>query len=151
MQPIQIRQATSGDAEVITAFNIALAEETEGKTLDAVTVTAGVYALLERPQYGFYVVAEQQEQIVGSLLITFEWSDWRNGVIWWIQSVYVHPDCRRQGVFRHLYAQVQAWAQQEEGVCGLRLYVEEANHKAQATYRTLGMEPTGYQVFEALF
>ncbi|HEY9763686.1 MAG TPA: GNAT family N-acetyltransferase [Trichocoleus sp.] len=152
MQPlIEIRRAIPADAGVITVFNIEIAEETEGKTLDAMTVAAGVRSLMERSEYGFYVVAEQQGEVVGSLLITFEWSDWRNGVIWWIQSVYVHPDYRRQGIFRQLYDQVQTWARQEKGVCGLRLYVEEANHTAQATYRTLGMEPAGYQVFEALF
>lgn len=149
--PIEIRRASLSDSGIITAFNIEMAKETEGKTLDPTTVAAGVHALIERPHYGFYVVAEQQGNVAGSLLITFEWSDWRNGVIWWIQSVYVRPDCRRQGIFRQLYVQVQAWAQQEEEVRGLRLYVEEANHTAQATYRTLGMEPAGYQVFEALF
>lgn len=127
-----------------------MAQETEGKQLDPETVRAGVEALMEQSHYGFYVVAEQAGQPAACLLITFEWSDWRNGVIWWIQSVYVAPACRRQGIFRQLYQQVQTWASQAKA-CGLRLYVEEENRPAQTTYAALGMKPAGYRVFEALF
>ncbi|MBD2259793.1 GNAT family N-acetyltransferase [Pseudanabaena sp. FACHB-2040] len=146
----QVRRATLADGDAIAQFNLAMAQETEGKALDAATVGAGVVSLMHQPQYGFYTVVETQTGLAGCLLITYEWSDWRNGLIWWIQSVYVHPDYRRQGLFKQLYAQVREWAQAEEA-CGLRLYVEAANHSAQSTYTALGMKPAGYQVFEALF
>lgn len=147
---ILIRRGTAEDSAAIAAFNLAMAQETEDKQLDPTTVRAGVEALIGQPHYGFYVVAEQAGQPAACLLITFEWSDWRNGVIWWIQSVYVTPAYRRQGVFRQLYQQVRTWAQQASA-CGLRLYVEAENYSAQATYQALGMKPAGYQVFEALF
>ncbi|MBD0336798.1 MAG: GNAT family N-acetyltransferase [Cyanobacteria bacterium Co-bin13] len=150
----QVRRATLADSDAIAEFNLAMAQETEGKALDAATVKAGVGALMRQPQYGFYTVieagTEAETTLAGCLLITYEWSDWRNGLIWWIQSVYIHPDYRRRGFFRRLYAQVRQWAQ-AEGACGLRLYVEAANHSAQDTYTALGMKPAGYQVFEALF
>jgi GNAT superfamily N-acetyltransferase len=146
----QVRRATLADSDEIARFNVAMALETEGKVLDGATVQAGVVALMNQPQYGFYVVAQEGEALAGCLLITYEWSDWRNGLIWWIQSVYVRPESRRRGWFKRLYAQVRQWAE-AESACGLRLYVEAANQTAQTTYLALGMKPAGYQVFEALF
>jgi ribosomal protein S18 acetylase RimI-like enzyme len=109
-----------------------------------------VRGLLEQPAAGFYLLAESAPRIVGSLLVTKEWSDWRNGDFWWIQSVYVHPDFRRQGVYKRLYLHVQELAAQDPKVCGFRLYVERENARAQATYRALGMQETRYLVFEEL-
>lgn len=150
MADMTIRRAISADIPAIAAFNQALAAETEHRTLDPATVQAGVAQLLARPELGFYLVATVADQTVGCLLITTEWSDWRNGLFWWIQSVYVQADYRRQGIFRRLYKAVESLAQQQGEVCGLRLYVEQNNAAAQATYRSLGMAPTPYQVYEAL-
>lgn len=146
-----IRLAQPQDQGAIAAFNQALALETEHRTLDAATVAAGVAQLLARPELGFYLVAEVAGRPVACLLVTSEWSDWRNGLFWWIQSVYVHPHHRRQGLFRRLYSHVETLARQQGDVCGLRLYVEQDNTPAQATYRTLGMAPTAYQIYETTF
>lgn len=148
MRELVIRPAHEADVETLVAFNLAMAQETEGKTLSAVTVTSGVRRLLAAPQSGFYVVAEQDTRVVGGLLITYEWSDWRDGFFWWIQSVYVAPDCRRQGVFTRLFEHVRALAGRSSDVCGLRLYVEHSNAHAQQTYQALGMHPTTYAIFE---
>ncbi|MBC8141281.1 MAG: GNAT family N-acetyltransferase [Armatimonadetes bacterium] len=145
---IIVRAATDTDATTIAQFNRAMAQETEHKTLDEGTVNAGVRGLLTRPDYGFYLVAESEGRVIGCLLVTFEWSDWRNGLFWWIQSVYVRPEARRRGVFRALYRAVEAKADENENVCGLRLYVERDNAAAQETYRALGMEETAYRLFE---
>ena len=150
MQTI-VRPATESDAATIADFNRAMAWETEHKTLDPATIHAGVHSLLSRPEYGFYLVAETETQVVGCLLVTFEWSDWRNGLFWWIQSVYVHPDFRRRGVFKALYGAVEAKARETPDVCGLRLYVERDNDTAQKTYAALGMTETPYRLFEAEF
>jgi ribosomal protein S18 acetylase RimI-like enzyme len=147
---MNIRLATRGDAAALTEFNAAMALETEGKQLLPEVIGAGVRALLEQPASGFYLLAESAPRIVGSLLVTTEWSDWRNGDFWWIQSVYVHPDFRRQGVYKRLYRHVQKLAAQDPKVCGFRLYVERENARAQATYRALGMQETRYLVFEEL-
>jgi ribosomal protein S18 acetylase RimI-like enzyme len=147
---MRIRQATAADAPVLVEFNCAMALETEGKELLPEVIGAGVRALLANPAAGFYVVAESERRVVGALLITKEWSDWRNGTFWWIQSVYVRPELRRQGVYKTLYRHVQAMAANDPGVCGFRLYVERENSRAQATYRVLGMKQTHYLVFEEL-
>jgi len=144
----EIRSATPADAETIASFNEAMAVETEGKTLDPATVRAGVRGLFARPEFGFYVVAEDGGRIVGQLMITFEWSDWRNGVFWWIQSVYVRPEFRGRGVYRALHGHVKAMAKNAGSVCGFRLYVEKENAAAQETYRRLGMHETPYVLFE---
>ena len=144
------RLATAGDAAVLAEFNAAMALETEGKELLPEVIGAGVRSLLARPGSGFYVVAEDDGKVVGSLLITKEWSDWRNGDFWWIQSVYVRPAWRRQGVYKRLYRHVQEQAAKDPAVCGFRLYVERENKQAQSTYRTLGMKETRYLVFEEL-
>jgi ribosomal protein S18 acetylase RimI-like enzyme len=144
------RLATAGDAAVLVEFNAAMALETEGKHLLPEVIGAGVRSLLGRPGSGFYVVAEEDAKVVGSLLITKEWSDWRNGDFWWIQSVYVRPAWRRQGVYKRLYRHVQELAASDPAVCGFRLYVERENQQAQTTYRALGMSETHYRVFEEL-
>jgi len=147
---MRIRLARPGDAKAIIAFNSAMALETEGKRLFPEVIGAGVRSLLRRPKAGFYLLAETKAQIIGVLMITKEWSDWRNGAFWWIQSVYVRPEFRRKGVYRRLYRHIQQMARKDPGVCGFRLYVERENRRAQATYRALGMERTRYLVFEEL-
>jgi ribosomal protein S18 acetylase RimI-like enzyme len=147
---MQIRLATPADAEVLVEFNCAMAAETEGKNLLPEVIGAGVRGLLARPASGFYVIAENPGRVAGSLLITKEWSDWRNGDFWWIQSVYVRPEFRRQGVYRRLYRHVQELAASDPRVCGFRLYVERENERAQETYRKLGMKETRYLVYEEL-
>ena len=147
---MKLRSAGAGDAQVLVEFNCAMALETEGKELLPEVIGAGVRSLLANPAAGFYVVAETGARVVGALLITKEWSDWRNGTFWWVQSVYVRPDVRRQGVYKALYRHVQKLAARDAGVCGFRLYVERQNASAQKTYRSLGMKETHYRVFEEL-
>ena len=147
---IRIRVARRGDAQAIIEFNAAMAHETEGKRLLPEVIGAGVRSLLRQPQAGFYVVAQHEKHVVGALMVTKEWSDWRNGTFWWIQSVYVLPEFRRQGVYRRLYRHIQAMAAKDKRVCGFRLYVERENRRAQKTYRALGMDRTRYLVFEEL-
>lgn len=148
--PFFVRGAQAADAGAIAGFNAAMAFETEGKRLLPDVLGAGVRRLLGEPGLGFYRVAEAQGEVIACLMVTTEWSDWRNGRFWWIQSVYVQPAWRRRGVFRALYADVREAALRESDVCGLRLYVEHENAVAQATYRSLGMQQTGYLLFEEL-
>jgi ribosomal protein S18 acetylase RimI-like enzyme len=145
---VTIRAALAHDLDFIANGNAAMALETEHKTLDPATVRNGVQAALENPAHGRYFVAEIDGQVAGQLMITYEWSDWRNGVFWWIQSVYVLPDARRHGVFRALYGHLEALARETPGVCGLRLYVENDNMRAQRTYLGCGMVDSGYRVME---
>ena len=145
-----IRAATPRDAPALIEFNAAMALETEQKELLPEVVGAGVRALLDDPAAGFYLLAEEAGRAVGSLMITREWSDWRKGSFWWIQSVYVRPEFRRRGIYKALYRRVQELAAQDPGVCGFRLYVERENSPAQSTYRALGMKETRYLVFEEL-
>jgi ribosomal protein S18 acetylase RimI-like enzyme len=147
-QPLILRPGAWSDAEAIAGFNRAMALETEGRALQAERSLAGVQRLLRDPALGFYLVAERGGEVVGSLMVTFEWSDWRDGHFWWIQSVYVLPQARRQGVFRALYRHVQAMVERDASVCGLRLYVEACNARAQSTYAALGMARTHYLVYE---
>jgi ribosomal protein S18 acetylase RimI-like enzyme len=147
---MQIRLATRDDAEVLIEFNSAMALETEDKQLLPGVIGAGVRRLLENPASGFYVIAESGARAAGALMITTEWSDWRNGNFWWIQSVYVRPEFRRQGAYKQLYRHVQELAARDPAVCGFRLYVERENGRAQAAYRALGMNETRYWVFEEL-
>jgi GNAT superfamily N-acetyltransferase len=151
MANIEIRDATPSDAAVIADFNTRMAMETESRPLAAELIDAGVAAVLDDPARGRYWVAEIDGELVGQLLVTFEWSDWRNGVFWWIQSVYVHADHRRAGVFSALYRHVESLAKKTRDVCGLRLYVEQHNRRAQDTYRVLGMTAPGYLVMEVDF
>ncbi len=143
-----IRNAQLKDAEIIASFNIAMAMETENKELNPTIILAGVQSLIARPHAGFYLVAEVEHTVVGSLMITTEWSDWRNGLFWWIQSVYIQPEFRRQGIYRKLYEKVKLMAIEIPEVCGFRLYVEKENLTAQKTYTTLGMHQTHYLIFE---
>ncbi|MCP4486676.1 MAG: GNAT family N-acetyltransferase [Gammaproteobacteria bacterium] len=145
-----IRKAIPNDVLALSEFNQHMAFETEGIKLIPEVISAGVKTMIENPQMGFYLVAKEQAEIRASLMITTEWSDWRNGLFWWIQSVYVKPEHRRQGLYRQLYLHVKDMAETETGVCGFRLYVEHDNSKAQKTYHSLGMEETSYKLFEEL-
>ena len=145
-----IRPATHADLETIVDFNVRLAAETEDTDLDRDTVRRGVRALLDDAARGAYYVASTGD-VVGQMMHTREWSDWRNGDIWWIQSVYVHPGHRRQGVCRALYEHLRARAESDPAVVGLRLYVERENARAQGAYAALGMRPGGYLVMQDLF
>ncbi len=145
-----VRRAVVEDVAAIVSFNRSMALETEGKELPAAVITAGVEGLFRRPEYGFYLVAEAGAAVVGCLLVTFEWSDWRNGLMWWIQSVYVDSEWRGRGVSRRLYERVKALAAGDGGVRGFRLYVEKENLAAQRAYAALGMEETCYKLFEDL-
>ncbi|MBT8433098.1 MAG: GNAT family N-acetyltransferase [Gammaproteobacteria bacterium] len=145
-----IRTALSQAAAELTEFNINMARETEGVELIPEVISAGVKAMIENPQMGFYLVVELDNGIQASLMVTTEWSDWRNGMFWWIQSVYVRPEYRRQGLYRELYERVKELAEQESSVCGFRLYVENWNSVAQKTYASLGMTETAYRMFEEL-
>lgn len=147
---LTIRTATRDDADTIADFNAAMARETEGKPLDPATVRAGVAGLLDDPARGFYLVAERDGRVVGSLMITTEWSDWRNGTFWWVQSVYVRPDARRQGIYSALYTDVKRRARATETVCGIRLYVERSNTTARDAYEALGMTATSYRLYEEM-
>jgi GNAT superfamily N-acetyltransferase len=147
---LKVRPATHADLDAIVDANAALAEESERVHLDLETLRQGVRALLEARAPGNYWVAELNGRAVGQLLITYEWSDWRNALVWWIQSVYVVPEARHQGVFRVLYetARREALA---AGAGGLRLYVDTSNTRAQAVYAALGMSGDHYRVFEDMF
>ena len=147
--PLQIRAAEPADVASLVQWNAAMAWETEQKQLDPAILARGVAGVFEQPQRGFYLVAERDGTAVGSLLVTYEWSDWRCGDFWWIQSVYVVPEARRGGAFRALYAEVERRAA-AAGAVGLRLYVETENRRAQATYEGLGMERCHYFMYEAL-
>lgn len=149
-QDIFIRRAEERDAETLIHFNSSMARETEHRELPLDIISAGVRALLKHPEHGFYVIAEREGEVAGSLMITREWSDWRNGFFWWIQSVYVRPEFRRQGIYRRLYEYVKAKAAQDTNVCGCRLYVERENLVAQRTYEALGMQETSYRMYEEL-
>ena len=146
-----IREARPDNVDVLVRFNAAMAEETEGKFLDIERLTRGVKAIFEAPEEGFYIVAEVEGCVVGSLLITYEWSDWRNATFWWIQSVYVKPDWRRQGVYRAMHDWVHAAARSRPDICGIRLYVDLDNETAQNTYASLGMVRAHYDLFEIDF
>lgn len=146
---IKVRLAETADVPLLAQFNCRMALETEQKKLDLGTVTAGVQSLVAQPAYGFYVIAERDGEPAGCLMITYEWTDWRNGVFWWIQSVYVSEEHRRQGVFRHLHDDVRQRAKSAKNVRGFRLYVEGHNQAAQATYRDLGYKNTGYLMLES--
>lgn len=149
----RIRLAERQDLEALVAFNAALAWETEGRQLEHARLQAGVQSIFADPNKGFYVVIEPLPAgpLIGQLLITFEWSDWRNAVFWWIQSVYVPKEWRRQGVFKKLYGYVLQLAEHRGDVAGLRLYVEQDNAVAQRVYGCLGLAAAPYRVFEKDF
>lgn len=148
---IQIVDAQPAHVAELVRFACAMALETEHKQLDPAVVERGVQGVLDQPARGRYLVAHQGGPLLGALMLTHEWSDWRCGDWWWIQSVYVVPEARRLGVFRALYQHVHAAAAARGDVCGLRLYVEQDNQRAQATYVALGMEDASYRVMEQAF
>jgi len=145
--PIRVREAVLADADVIIEFNRLLALETEHRALDLHLLAPGVRECLADPAKGRYFLAEEDGVIPGQMGISYEWSDWRNGMFWWIQSVYVRPEARRRGIFRTLFQHVETAARAAK-VIGVRLYVEENNQNAQETYIRLGLERTGYFVME---
>jgi GNAT superfamily N-acetyltransferase len=145
-----IRHARPSDRARLVEYNRAMAWETEHKQLDEQVLARGVAAVFDDPAKGFYLVADSAGEMVGQLMITTEWSDWRDGWFWWIQSVYVRPEARKQGVFRALFAEAERLARAAGNVVGLRLYVERENANAQRTYQRLGMVDAGYLVFEKM-
>ena len=146
---IKVRLAGAADVPLLSQFNRQMAQETEQKVLDPGTIAAGISSLLAQPAYGFYLIAERDDEAAGCLMITYEWTDWRDGVFWWLQSVYVAEAHRRQGIFRHLHDEVRRRARAAKNVRGLRLYVEGQNAAAQATYRDLGYFNSGYLMLES--
>ena len=145
---MEIRKAGKNDIDALMGFNEAMALETEGKTLFTGTLKKGVEAVFNDAQKGFYLVAEEDGRAIGGLMVTFEWSDWRNGWFWWIQSVYVNPDARGKRIYSQLYDFVKREAKAAGNVCGFRLYVEKENEHAQRVYEKLGMERTYYLMYE---
>ncbi|HQL57805.1 MAG TPA: GNAT family N-acetyltransferase [Myxococcota bacterium] len=144
-----LEKAQLKDLDTIISFNRSMAKETEGKDLDLQTATSGVKAVLSDPNRGFYlIVRDELDNLVGQLMVTFEWSDWRSGWFWWIQSVYVRLDSRNRGVYAALHCKVLEMAKEQKDVVGLRLYVDSDNHVAQAAYQALEMEQTRYLLFE---
>lgn len=150
-QAVSVRAATAADIDRLVDFQKEMAAETEDKGLDPQRLRAGIAYLIEHPEEGFYLVAQREGQPAGSLMVTFEWSDWRNGRFWWIQSVYVDRAHRRQGVYSALHDAIRARAKEDPQGCGIRLYVEQENVNAQATYRQLGMVETHYRLYEEEF
>ena len=148
---IQVRRATLDDLETLVEFNAAMAQESEGKTLEPERLRTGVAAVLDDDTRGFYLVAEDSGRVVGQLLIITEWSDWRNAYFWWIQSVYVTPEFRRRGVYRILHNHVIAESRSQGDVCGLRLYVDRDNSVAQRVYASLKMRHSHYDLWEIDF
>lgn len=146
---LTVRLAERRDAANIAGWNIAMAWETEHKRLDPDTIARGVNGVFDEPRRGFYLVAERDGEAVACLMVTYEWSDWRCGDFWWIQSVYVVESARRGGVFRAMYAAAEQRARQA-GAVGMRLYVETENARAQGTYEGLGMQRCQYFMYEAM-
>lgn len=147
---MKVRLANTDDISTLVAFNFAMALETENLQLDKTRLRQGVSRVFENSEYGFYIIVEDAGVSVASLMITYEWSDWRNGLFWWIQSVYVLASARRQGVYKKMYAFIKTLAQQHPEVCGYRLYVEHQNTKAQRTYQSLGMAKNHYHIYQQL-
>lgn len=150
MGHINIRRAVSSDSKYIIQFNRSMALETENLILQDDIITPGVSSVFENHEYGFYLIAEYDNEIAGCLMITYEWSDWRNRLLWWIQSVYVVEKFRRMGIFTEMYNFVKNEAKQHNAG-GLRLYVEKENEKAKNTYLGMGMSETHYRLFEDIF
>lgn len=143
-----IRKANANDLSALVQFNQAMAQETEGLMLDTETLNRGVATMLKQPAKGFYLVAEVDGEIAGSLMVTFEWSDWRAKDYYWIQSVYIRPENRRQGIYAKLYQEVKNLAAENGGAASFRLYVEQENTAAQQTYSALGMQQSYYLMYE---
>jgi ribosomal protein S18 acetylase RimI-like enzyme len=145
---MKVRPATMEDHQNLVNFQLAMASETEGIELDRITVERGVKAVLSDEMKGKYYVAEIDGQVVSSLLTTFEWSDWRNGTVLWIQSVYVLPENRRKGVYREMYLYIKSLVLNANNLNGIRLYADQSNYPAQKTYKNLGMNKDHYVMFE---
>ena len=145
---MNIRIAVPEDADSLVKFNQAMALETEGKQLNDDVLRRGVSAVFDDEKKGFYVVAEDKGRIVGGLMVTYEWSDWRNAWFWWIQSVYILPEARGQSIYTRLYDFVKAKAAEAGNVCGFRLYVETENQNAQKVYEKVGMDASHYLMYE---
>ena len=148
---ITIRKAITADLDTLISFNTAMAQETEDKALSVDTLRQGIQAMMVDESLGFYLLAEREGEAVAQLMVTTEWSDWRNGHFWWLQSLYVKPEYRRQGVFRRLYHHVEQRAKEADNVCGIRLYVERTNQRAQDAYVNLGMAHSHYDMYEVEF
>lgn len=148
MTDVQVREGRREDAATIIEFQVAMALETEEVTLDRDILSRGVTAIFDTPSLGRYFVAESDGRVIASLLITYEWSDWRNGMVWWIQSVYTLPEFRKRGVYAALYAHIRAQVEPNPNIRGIRLYVDNRNVDAQKVYARLGMEGEHYRVFE---
>ena len=145
---MNIRLAQREDVASLVEFNQAMALETEGKKLKPELLHSGVNSVFDDSKKGFYVVAENAGKIVGGLMITYEWSDWRNAWFWWIQSVYILPEYRGRRIYRMLYEFVKNKAAESKDVCGFRLYVEKENERAQKVYEKTGMESSHYLMYE---
>lgn len=143
-----VREAKYQDKEIIAGFQVAMALETENLLLDITIVNKGVEAVFDDRSKGTYFVAEKESKVVGSLLITYEWSDWRNGVVWWIQSVFINPEFRGIGIFPEMYRHILKNVKQDGHIRGIRLYVDKTNIKAQKVYNKLGMDGGHYSTFE---
>lgn len=150
-----VRPARMEDVEALVTFSAAMALETESRRLDVDRLRRGTQRVFDSPTRGFYVVAELPQEsspgVIGQLLVTYEWSDWRDATFWWIQSLYVHPDWRRRGVYRRMHEYIRQQARSQSDVCGLRLYVEAGNIGAQAAYRQTGLFPSRYLIIEEDF
>lgn len=151
MSNINVRQAKPQDIDSIVAFQMNMARETEGKTLDETLLRKGVESVFQSSDKGLYLIAEAEGVAVGGLMITYEWSDWRNATFWWIQSVYVDAQWRRRGVYRAMHNYVYDIADASDDICGIRLYVERTNDTAQQTYSNLGMSKSHYDLYEIDF
>ena len=150
MDNLNLRIANLKDASVIAKFNSAMALETENKTLNPEILLQGVKSVLKNPELGFYIVAKLNNKVMGCLMITTEWSDWRNGIFWWIQSVYIHQEYRRCGIYSKMYEHIKIMAKKNSQVCGFRLYVDQENEIAQKGYVSLGMKKTNYLLFQEI-
>ena len=148
MSTVTIRSARADDLTQIVDFNLRLAEESEGKKLDEAVLSKGVQRALASPEMCRYFMAEVSGEVAGQTMITFELTDWRDGVLWWLQSVYVRPEFRKLGVFKALFRHIATLAKETPDVRGLRLYVEQGNSRAQRVYEQMGMQPGGYLVYE---
>ena len=148
---MKITQPGIEDINSLVDFNIKMAKETENKILNKKIVTKGVSEVLNDTTLGYYVIAKNKNTILGSLMITYEWSDWRNGMFWWIQSVYVEKEYRQQGVYKQMYSYIKDKALKDNSCTGIRLYVEQENKIAQSVYKKLEMKETHYKLFEIDF
>ena len=148
---VRVRIAKPNDIDSVVKFNRAMALETERKELSLPLLTEGVKAVFDNPKHGFYVVAEIDSEVIACLLVTYEWSDWRCKLFWWLQSLYVLPQYRQQGVFQQLYKFVKEKALNKSNICGFRLYVEKDNHIAHSSYEKVGMNKSCYKIYEEMF